>query len=390
MSAEFIKLVSDLHRERFNMHLEQLAKNQTPCGIFFGFEVIPSNAAADIQMLQKVPLNVSCAIVLADVQADALKNFVDVPVITLEDFERFGEENFPVKPQEVFLIGELKDCAFVPYFARYGIEIIAPDCATDQRKFFLDMMDNLPKLYAVHEMLASDESKKVFRAAVKCRLTDKISDCIFAPEAQYFLEGFTPTAGDIAIDGGAYDGSTALAFAKCGAKVFAFEMDATNFQNCAARLGGDYDITLENLGLSDTEGTANYFSGGAGSNKNSNGTLTAQFIDLDTYVVRKNLPRVDYIKLDIEGAELEMLHGAAQTIKRCKPKMAISAYHRPNDLWTLALYIKSLRPDYEFEFRHYRIDCTDYFLNDEQRAILKYFGLDYFIESFCEMILYCR
>ena len=390
MSAEFIKLVSDLHSERFNVRLAWLTQNQTPCGIFFGFEVIPSDMAANVQALQKISLNVSCAIVLADVQAAALKNLIDVPIITLEDFEHFGENNFPVKPQEVFIPVTLSDLAFEPYFARHGIEIIAPDYAEDQQKYFLYMMKNLPNLYAVHEMLASDESKKVFRAAVKGRLTGRIKDYRFAPEAQYFLEGFTPTAGDIAIDGGAYDGSTALAFAKCGAKVFAFEMDATNYKNCSARIGKNFDITLENMGLSDTEGTANYNSGGTGSRKTPNGTLTAQFIDLDTYVARKNLPRVDYIKLDIEGAELDMLHGAAQTITRCKPKMAISAYHQIDDLWVLALYIKSLRPDYEFEFRHYRIDCTDYCLDDEQRAILKYFGLSCLIPNHGEMVLYCR
>ena len=154
--------------------------------------------------------------------------------------------------------------------------------------------------------------------------------------------------------------------------------------------GGGYDVTLENLGLSDKESVANYFSGGTASNKNPNGTFTGNFIDLDTYVAKKNLPRVDYIKLDIEGAELEMLHGAAKTITRCKPKMAVSAYHRWDDLWTLATYIKSLRPDYEFEFRHYRIDCTDYMLDDEERAILKYFGLSWLVPTDCEMVLYCR
>ena len=104
----------------------------------------------------------------------------------------------------------------------------------------------------------------------------------------------------------------------------------------------------------------------------------------------QNLPRVDYIKLDIEGAELEMLHGAAKTIAHFKPKMAISAYHKPEDLWTLATYIKSLRPDYKFEFRHYRIDCKDYILNDNERSVLKYFGLSYPNPTACEMVLYCN
>ena len=142
--------------------------------------------------------------------------------------------------------------------------------------------------------------------------------------------------------------------------------------------------------MSDKESTENYFSGGVGSRKSSDGNLIGNFIDLNTYVARKNLPRVDYIKLDIEGAELDMLRGAAKTITRCKPKMAVSAYHKTEDLWTLATYIKSLRPDYEFEFRHYRIDCTNYILDDEQRAILNYFGLPYSVFSGCEKVLYCR
>lgn len=386
MSAEFIKMISELHEERFNMHLAELVTNRTPCGIFFGFVTIPSNAAANVQSFIKTGLNVTCAVVLADVQANALRNLVDVPVITLDDFPHFGEENFPVKPQEVFIINSLSDFTFTSYFTRHRIEVLS----SSDGKSFLNTMKHLPELYSVYEMLGSDESKKVFCAAIKGDLTGKISDYRFAPESQYFLEGFLPSAGDIAIDGGAYDGATALAFAKCGAKVYAFEMNATNYQKCAARIGDNPAVTLENLGLSDKAGTENYFNWDQGSCINPNGNLTANFIDLDTYVAEKNLPRVDYIKLDIEGAELDMLHGAAETIACCKPKMAVSAYHKPEDLWTLATYIKSLRADYEFEFRHYQIDCTAYILDDDQRAVLKYFGLSWFLPSLCEKVLYCK
>jgi len=389
LSAEFIKMVSDLQFERFNAHLADLVENRTPCGFFFGFVMRPGVAAENIQILINNGLNVTCAIVLADVQANALRKFVNVPVIALEDFPRFGEENFPVKPQEILMTSRLTDFAFVPYFNRHGIEVLAPS----DYEIFLRVMKHLPELYAVYNMLGGDESKKVFCATIKGRLTGKISDYRFAPEAQYFLEGFTPTAGDIAVDGGAYDGTTSLSFAKCGAKVFAFEMDAENYQKCAARierLGAGYGITIENLGLSDKAGVENYTAFGVSSRKNADGKRTAQFIDLDTYVAQNNLPRVDYIKLDIEGAELDMLRGAAKTVALCKPKMAVSAYHKLEDLWTLALYIKSLRPDYEFEFRHYRIDCTNYLLDDDERAVLKYFGLSYLLPTRCEYVLYCR
>ena len=284
-------------------------------------------------------------------------------------------------------MGDIGSLAFVPYLAGNAMEVLRK---SDDGQFFF-MMKHLPEIYGVYEMLGSEESKKVFRATIKGRLTGKISDYRFAPEPQYFLEGFTPNAGDIVVDGGAYDGATSIAFAKYGAKVFAFEMDAANYKNCAARLNGlELEITLENLGLSNKESIESYFVCGTASRKDSRGNLQAKFIDLDTYVERKNLPRVDYIKLDIEGAELEMLHGAAKIISRYKPKMAVSAYHRPEDLWTLAIYIKSLRPDYEFEFRHYRIDCNDYSLNDDERAVLKYFGLNCLVPTECETVLYCR
>ena len=120
------------------------------------------------------------------------------------------------------------------------------------------------------------------------------------------------------------------------------------------------------------------------------GEKIARFIDIDTYVKRRELPRIDYVKLDIEGAELDCLKGAAKSIIRWKPKMAISAYHREEDMWTLAHYIKSLRPDYEFAFRHYRIDCRDYVLTDEQRNVLKQLGLSFFVANGCEMVLYCK
>ena len=60
-----------------------------------------------------------------------------------------------------------------------------------------------------------------------------------------------------------------------------------------------------------------------------------------------------FIKMDIEGAELEALKGAEQIIRNFKPKLAICAYHKPEDLYTLPELIKSFRDDYVFYLRHY-------------------------------------
>ena len=250
-------------------------------------------------------------------------------------------------------------------------------------------MSNFSRLYEVYKMFEDEESKKVFIAYIKGRITERLKDFRFAPEPQYFLQNCFPTQGDIAIDGGAYDGATARDFSMQGAKVYSFEMDAKNYSNCV-EVAEKYNFVIENFGLSNKKFESFYSEGGVGSSRQDFDTgKKANFIDLDTYVIEKNLPRVDYIKLDIEGAELDMLHGAAKTISRCKPKMAISAYHRWDDLWTLAEYIKSIRPDYKFMFRHYQIDGKDYFLNDEQRLVVSKFGIPYFVPRYCESVLYC-
>jgi hypothetical protein len=57
--------------------------------------------------------------------------------------------------------------------------------------------------------------------------------------------------------------------------------------------------------------------------------------------------------MNIEGAELEALEGARESIRRWAPTLAISAYHRPSDLWQVAALARSLRPDYRLYFRQH-------------------------------------
>ena len=76
---------------------------------------------------------------------------------------------------------------------------------------------------------------------------------------------------------------------------------------------------------------------------------------IDAMVEREGLARVDFIKMDIEGAEMEALAGAVRTISRHRPKLAISAYHRPDDIWRLSGYIDGLGLGYRFRLDHFTI-----------------------------------
>ena len=384
MSLDFIKMVSDLKDRRLLIAMNGLATSKIPCGVLF-VPNVPDGTREIVDAL-KSAINLNCICLLGDEYKQFFPAADDEKVIAVEEFE-----SLDVKPKYIFSFGGFFGFSFMDYFDRYGTQMITSIDVTGAENLYHFYMKHLPELYSVHEMLADEESKKVFRAAITGSLTQVMQDFRFASEPQYFLNGFLPTEGDIAIDGGAFDGATSVDFVKQGAQVYAFEMDENNYKNCLP-VAEKFGFTIENLGLSNQEGEARYSCGGAGSSKlkdTSEGVI-GHFIDIDTYVARKNLPRVDYIKLDVEGAELETLQGAAKTITRWKPKMAVSAYHKVEDLWTLATYIKSLRPDYEFQFRHYRIDCKNYLFDESARSVLSYFGLNYSSPSGCEKVLYCR
>jgi FkbM family methyltransferase len=51
---------------------------------------------------------------------------------------------------------------------------------------------------------------------------------------------------------------------------------------------------------------------------------------IDKLVAELNLPSVDFIKMDIEGAEVKALHGGRESIAKYHPRMALSVYHEPD------------------------------------------------------------
>ena len=89
---------------------------------------------------------------------------------------------------------------------------------------------------------------------------------------------------------------------------------------------------------------------------NAIGNTSVQALALDDLLEYK---QASFIKMDIEGAEIDALTGAQRTLARDRPILAISAYHRASDLWTIPRLIKSMAPEYDLHLRRYAEDCWE-------------------------------
>ncbi len=164
------------------------------------------------------------------------------------------------------------------------------------------------------------------------------------------------------IDGGACRGEIFATFdGEVAGKTFVcFEPEQANYDYIRdnfsiAAIGAT--VYVEANGLWTTETLLHFMDNTeSGANYNcaidSNGNTTIKTITIDDYL-KKNPLEINFIKLDIEGAELEALEGGAHTIKMFKPALAICTYHYIDDLWLLAEKIYDLNPDYQFHLGHH-------------------------------------
>jgi FkbM family methyltransferase len=81
------------------------------------------------------------------------------------------------------------------------------------------------------------------------------------------------------------------------------------------------------------------------------GKETVPVTTIDAFVRERHLPRVDFIKIDTEGFEKEILEGAQETLQKFRPALALSAYHKQGDPVRLTSLIQSYVPEYRYELK---------------------------------------
>ena len=157
------------------------------------------------------------------------------------------------------------------------------------------------------------------------------------------------------IDAGAYIGDSALFLQEYTTqKVYAFEPEDDNYNSLlrTIQLNDSSRIIPEKLALGEKKGKKRISKEGMASSmrciSKSKAFQTVQAITIDQYVRENNL-NVGLIKLDVEGFEQKVLHGALKTIKSQKPILLVSIYHNANDFFRIKPWIDSLNLGYSFK-----------------------------------------
>ena len=190
-----------------------------------------------------------------------------------------------------------------------------------------------------------------------------ILNSFFIREYRFDRSGVVIDAGDhdIIIDGGGCWGDTALYFADRApkGKVFVFEFEAQNLEVLRRNLARNprlaERIEIVEKALWSKSGEELRFSDAGPATKIGAGSITAESISIDDFASQAG--RIDFIKLDVEGAEIPVLHGARNTIRKFAPKLAVSIYHSIDDLLTIPQLLQQL--DYDIYLEHATIHAEE-------------------------------
>ncbi len=218
----------------------------------------------------------------------------------------------------------------------------------DERRSLLD---------EARAQFSDGRSRRLFDDVVRFRLTGKLSCLADAEPVDETLAGLFSLPRNLVVDGGAYRGDSAALFAHIlkPAENLAVEADPKNPARLSEYASDETRCRVIPVcaALGSRDGTVLY---GASANRGAAvGGLSRRAKETEIRAVRLasllGERRADFIKLDVEGAEADAIEGGREIILRDRPDMAVSLYHRTDDLFALPLLLRGLLPDHRFYLR---------------------------------------
>ena len=293
--------------------------------------------------------------------SDAADNFGHIATFVVTIWNT--EHSFVETKKQLVALGCINVVSAIPLRWKYSKTLLP--------FFWLDIpsrtLEEAELARSAFSLWADEFSRREYLAQMKYRILGEF-DSLSSPVQQesYFPHDiFNLRSDEKFIDCGAYDGITIKQFLKRQidfvGKIVAYEPDPINFDQLQQYISSltDYNknciIPMPYAVGAQRSKVHFQATGTMGSTINNNGLLEVDCISLD-----ENLRELEiaptYIKMDIEGSEMDALAGTSTLIQKTMPILAICVYHRYNDLWQIPLYINSLASNYRFFLRPHEIE----------------------------------
>lgn len=179
--------------------------------------------------------------------------------------------------------------------------------------------------------------------------TDPIDQLYLDPDL------IVPNPSHIFIDGGAYDGDSARQFIAYHGGVARAELFEPGKIGGAIDFKGNKNVSVHRRGLSSASASVGYHEAGLNSHIDDGADADHTHTMIQTTTIDELDVPATFIKLDVEGHELAALAGAERTIRQHRPTLAISAYHKPNDIESIVEHIAALKCNYRIYLRQYDV-----------------------------------
>ncbi|MDQ3279464.1 MAG: FkbM family methyltransferase [Bacteroidota bacterium] len=240
----------------------------------------------------------------------------------------------------------------------FSLQLAFPEALAE-----VDFMANTASILAeqelyhdLYEQLGDKESKDTLVQLLNFRLNrdvNSLRNFQFRIHEQYFEPFIALPENATFIDGGGFDGATSLYFASLYPKyrsIYFFEPNEMIIPTAKEKLKELPNLHFYEKGLWSSTTTLQFDNTLSSASKLSlEGNISIPTVSIDEIVTDK----VDFIKLDIEGAEYEAIIGAKETIVTYKPILAVCVYHAQKDYLRIPSLIQQYRNDYKIYLRHY-------------------------------------
>ena len=232
------------------------------------------------------------------------------------------------------------------------------------------------QIRSVYSLLVDSDSRELFLKLLAFRISLDPLDLPDPTPGQYFPGDFWRLSPrEVFVDVGACGGDTLAEFLRQTGGVFdryfAIEPDRKNLEDLGRAIpaGLRERIVVVPCGAGERRERVCFAADRGGESRvAADGPAAIEIVSLDELLAAE---AVSTIKIDVEGYEREVLRGARETIRRDRPKLAVSVYHALRDLWELPAWIRDCSPHYRYHLRHHTPEIYDtvlYCVPDAERG----------------------